>query len=51
MSCIDVVENEVAEFLEKKDLYLPQGSIDQTTCTTEYRKTREVNLEKLKRLR
>ena len=47
MSCIDVVKNEVAEFLEKEvNLYLPQGSTDQTTCTTEYRKTREVNLEK-----
>ena len=43
MSCIDVVKNEVAEFLEKEvNLYLPQGSTDQTTCTTEYE--RHVNL-------
>eukprot|EP00944_MAST-04C_sp_MAST-4C-sp1_P005306 g5306.t1 len=47
MSCIDVVKNEVAEFLEKEvNLYLPQDSKEQTTCPTEYDMTREANLER-----
>lgn len=46
MSCIDVVKNEVAEFLEKEvNLYLPEGSAEQMTCLTDDDKTSVANLE------